>query len=351
MIANETYTIEWITVLRNKLGRKVDPKMIEKVINALVLLEQLRTNEIDLIFKGGTSLLLTSKTPKRFSIDIDIITKHNDVDIKVALDKIVGNGLFIRWEADNDRKTVKEAPVTHYKIYYKSKVDANFGEEPILLDVLHSDNPYPKTIEYPIEHDWLQNEGDPVRVKTPVYDCILGDKLTAFAPKTTGILYTKERPVEIIKQLYDISFLFDQIADMSLVKDSYCRIVLEELEYRKLPLSYQDVLDDTIEACLTIASRAENNPEFQHLRKGIINITNFIISRFKIEEAIVAAGKIAYLSLLLKREDVVEVQKFQSPEQIRELSISNLEYNWLNKLKKSNPEAFFYWEKAIALKA
>lgn len=350
MIATRTYTLDWITALRSKLGRRVDPKMIEKVINALVLLEQLRTNEIDLIFKGGTSLLLTSKSPKRFSIDIDIITKHNDADIKEALDKIVGNGLFTRWEADNDRKTAFEAPVTHYKIYYRSKVDSNFGEEPVLLDVLHSDNPYPKLIECAIEHEWLQNEGEPVLVKTPVYDCILGDKLTAFAPKTTGILYTKERPVEIIKQLYDISFLFDQIEDMILVKDSYRRIVLEELGYRKLSLSYQDVLDDTIEACLTIAARAESNPEFKHLRKGIINITNFIISRFKIEEAIIAAGKIAYLSLLLKREEVVVIQKFQSPEQIRELNISNQEYQWLNKLKKSNPEAFFYWEKAIALK-
>lgn len=351
MIATITHTLDWITAVRNKLGRKVDPKMIEKVINALVLLERLRTNEIDLIFKGGTSLLLTSKSPKRFSIDIDIITKHNDLDIKRALNKIVGNGLFTRWEEDNDRKTAFEAPITHYKIYYKSKVDTNFGEEPILLDVLYSDNPYPKLIECAIEHEWLQNEGDPVLVKTPVYDCILGDKLTAFAPKTAGILYTKERPVEIIKQLYDISFLFDQIEDPILVKDSYRRIVIEELGYRKLPLSYKDVLDDTIEACLTIASRAENNPEFKHLRKGIINITNFIISRFKIEEAIIAAGKIAYLSLLLKREEVVVIQKFRSPEQIKELNISSQEYQWLNKLKKSNPEAFFYWEKAIGLKA
>ncbi|MBK8786381.1 MAG: nucleotidyl transferase AbiEii/AbiGii toxin family protein [Chitinophagaceae bacterium] len=69
MIKPSTYTFEWITGLRVKLGKKVDPKMIEKVINALVLLEQLRLNKLDLIFKGGTSLLLTAKSPKRFSID------------------------------------------------------------------------------------------------------------------------------------------------------------------------------------------------------------------------------------------------------------------------------------------
>jgi hypothetical protein len=39
-------------------------------------------------------------------------------------------------------------------------------------------------------------------IAMPTFDAILGDKLTAFAPKTTGILYSKNRSVEIIKQLY-----------------------------------------------------------------------------------------------------------------------------------------------------
>ncbi len=351
MILSATYTLDWITAVRGKLGRKVDPKMIEKVINALVLLEQLKINGIDLIFKGGTSLLLTSKSPTRFSIDIDIITQHKDTDIQTALDKIVGVGLFTRWEPDNERKTAPEAPVTHYKAYYESKVDKSYGEEPILLDVLHTANPYPKVFECTIEHDWLQTEGEPVLVNIPLHDCILGDKLTAFAPKTTGILYSKNRPVEIIKQLYDISYLFDQIENIQLVKKSYQRIVMEELAYRKLDMSYQNVLDDTIEACLALASRDEKNKDFIHLRTGIVNITNFIINRFKIEEAIAAAGKVAYLCMVLKSDQDIAIQKFQSPEEIRELSIDTKEHNWLNKLKKSNPEAFFYWEKALAIKA
>ena len=63
-----------------------------------------------------------------------------------------------------------------------------------------------------------------------------------------------------------------------------------------------------------------------------------------------AAGKIAYMCLVLKSEEEIVIEKFKSPDQIRELTITNPEFNWLNKLKKSNPEAFFYWEKAIALK-
>ncbi|MBK8786382.1 MAG: nucleotidyl transferase AbiEii/AbiGii toxin family protein [Chitinophagaceae bacterium] len=282
---------------------------------------------------------------------IDIITNHTEKEITAVLDKIVGHGLFTRvGKPDNERKTAMEAPVTHYKLYYESKIDTNYGEEPILLDVLHMPNPYPKVIDYPIEHEWLESEGETVFVKIPVYDCILGDKLTAFAPKTTGILYSKQKPVEIIKQLYDLSFLFDQIESLPLLKESYLDVVAEELRFRGLSLSYQEVLDDTIEACVVIANRKPNDEEFKQLHRGIINITNFIIDRFKIEEVFVAAGKIAYLCLILKSDVEIVVEKFKTPDQVKELLITNPDFNWLNKLKKSNPEAFFYWEKAMALK-
>jgi hypothetical protein len=34
MIDNESHTIEWISGLRHKLGKRIDPKLIEKVIYA-----------------------------------------------------------------------------------------------------------------------------------------------------------------------------------------------------------------------------------------------------------------------------------------------------------------------------
>jgi len=147
--------------------------------------------------------------------------------------------------------------------------------------------------------------------------------------------------------LYDLSFLFDQIESLQLLKESYLHVVAEELRFRKLSMSHLEVLDDTIEACFVIANRNPNDEEFKHLHRGI---TNFIIDRFKIEEAIAAAGKIAYLCLILKSDDEIVVEKFKSPDQIKELTITNPDFTWLSKLKKSNPEAFFYWEKARALK-
>ena len=135
MINKETHTIQWISNLKNKLGRRVDPKLIEKVIWALTLLEQLRLKGLNFTFKGGTALLLATEKPKRFSIDIDIITEHSEEEIKMVLQKIVEENIFINWVDDNDRKHTPDAPIGHFKTYYESVVDGN--TEPILLDLLY----------------------------------------------------------------------------------------------------------------------------------------------------------------------------------------------------------------------
>jgi hypothetical protein len=72
------------------------------------------------------------------------------------------------------------------------------------LDILFEENPYQNVIETPINTPFIVQKGDVVKVKTPSFEDILGDKLTAFAPNTTGIPYFKgssSKSMEIIKQL------------------------------------------------------------------------------------------------------------------------------------------------------
>ncbi|MFN8435999.1 MAG: nucleotidyl transferase AbiEii/AbiGii toxin family protein [Cytophagales bacterium] len=346
MITEETYQINWIKNISSKIGKRGDPKMLEKVIYAFTLLEQLRKHGLNLIFKGGTSLLLAIPKPRRFSIDIDIITLEQKATIEEVLSNVIKDNLFTRWESDNDRKHHEDAPVLHYKLFYQSKISSHFGEEPILLDILLSENPYTVVHTVDIAHEWLAQLGDPLQVEVPTLEAILGDKLTAFAPHTTGILYTKNRPVEIIKQLYDIGFLFDLITDISVVRDSYLKVVRKEIEYRKLNSNFEEVLKDTFDTCLMLALR-ENNEQFNQLQIGINNITNFILDRFKIEDAIVAASKVAYITKLLSSNDNA-YEKYQDPTQVKEMEIIHPSFTKLNKLKKSNPEAFYYWVKTIS---
>jgi len=345
MIDKKSLTIEWITGLRGRLGKRIDPKLIEKVIYALAFLEQLRLNGLEFVFKGGTALLLATDSPRRFSIDIDIITREPESKIRDILDKISGLDMFIRWEDDNDRKHTPDAPVGHFKMFYKSVVDGH--EEPVLLDLLYAPNPYPQTREYPIKHNWLATSGEDTLVVLPTFEAILGDKLTAFAPKTTGILYSKNRPVEIIKQLYDIAYLFDRITGLEVVWNSYSKVVQEEIGYRKLEVNEDEVLKDTREACYTLAERNLKSEEFNHLQLGIKNFTNFTVGRFAIDEAITAAAKVAYLVTLLNNGKNQEIERFKNPLEIREWLIEDQEFNKLNKLKKTNAEAFFYWYKSL----
>ena len=345
MILSETYTIEWITSLKQKLGKRIDPKLIEKVIYALTFLEQLRLKNLNFIFKGGTALLLATETPKRFSIDIDIITEHSEEEIIVILEKISQLDIFTHWEDDNNRKHTPDAPIGHFKMFYKSVVDGN--TEPILLDILYTPNPYPEVRELAINHKWLATSGQDTIITMPTFDAILGDKLTAFAPKTTGILYTKNRPVEIIKQLYDIAFLFDNITNLDIVKSSYNKVVLEEIGFRKLEISAKEVLEDTWQACYILAERDTKSDEYNHLQLGIRNFTNFTIDRFSIDEGITAAAKVAYLTKLIQSEKAVKIERFKNPLEIKDWLIEDQEYNKLNKLKKNNPEAFYYWYKSF----
>lgn len=148
----------------------------------------------------------------------------------------------------------------------------------------------------------------------------------------------------MIKQLYDIVFLFDKITDLYVVRESYSKVVQEQISYQKLNMDASDVLKDTRLACYTLAERDTKSEEFKHLQLGIKNFTNFIIDRFSIEEAITASAKVAYLISLLNKEDQ-EIERFKNPLEIKDWLIEDQAYNKLNKLKKSNPEAFFYWYK------
>jgi predicted nucleotidyltransferase component of viral defense system len=117
MIAEETYQINWIKNISSGIGKRGDPKILEKVIYAFILLEQLRKQRLNLIFKGGTSLLLTISKPRRFSIDIDIITLEQKAKIEEILGSVVKDSPFTRWESDNNRTNYVDAPVIHYKLF------------------------------------------------------------------------------------------------------------------------------------------------------------------------------------------------------------------------------------------
>ena len=63
-------------------------------------------------------------------------------------------------------------------------------------------------------------------MKIPSVESILGDKLTTLATKTTGISYNSGKELELMKQLYDVDKLFnDLVKRFDGVNGGYVRVL------------------------------------------------------------------------------------------------------------------------------
>jgi predicted nucleotidyltransferase component of viral defense system len=348
MIHKDTFTADWLKTVSGRFGKTTDLKLLEKVVRALSLLEQLRVQKLDFVFKGGTSLILHFAQPRRFSIDIDVVIDRRPDNLQDVFDAIVATGAFNRWEDDSSRKGHQEMPVEHYKFYYDSQIDihASFGPEPILLDVLYAQAEYASIEEKPLVHPWLQTQTPNQAVRVPDLNSLLGDKLTAFAPNTTGVLYTKKRPLEVVKQLFDVALLIDHASNLDSVRKTFERLATQEIAYRQLTISTEDVLDDVFDTALVITKRDGKQPNFVFLQDGIKRLNSFVIGDFRIEQAILAGAKAAYLSRLL-RNGATSIERYTGVSQVTDWFITDPAYSRLNKLKTAQTEAFFYWYLAI----
>jgi len=351
MINKKSLNTKWITEVAAK-NRKSDPQLVEKVIRALLLLEGLVESNIDFVFKGGTSLMLKLGSTKRLSIDIDIIIPTKDDALLDKLENFIEDKGFTR-VALHERSANSNIEKAHYKFFYTPSFHSGRAEDNILLDILFEEVQYEQLEQIDIDSTFVIQENEPQKVTIPSFEDLLGDKLTAFAPETTGIPYEKNgrsKAMEIIKQLYDIGNIFDDIEDITTVATTFKKFALTELNYRDKGVDIQIVIDDIFETALTISTRGKDGKaNFAALQEGISQIKAFIFSEsYHIEKAIAHVAKAAYLVKLIEHEATTFV-RFSDPMEIKDWVIEQPFYTRLNKLKKSNPEAFFYWFKVYEL--
>ncbi|NLA23705.1 MAG: nucleotidyl transferase AbiEii/AbiGii toxin family protein [Bacteroidales bacterium] len=352
MINKENISIEWINEVA-KTNKATDKILVEKLIRALLLLEGLVLQKTPFIFKGGTALMLHLDSSKRLSIDIDIIISKQIDNLEEQLRITAEKQNFNKIEPQY-RDSVSRIKKEHYKFLYSPLYKTNKEEEYILLDILFEKNQYQNIIEIPIQSKFIPTIGENILVKIPSIEDLLGDKLTAFAPNTTGIPYFKKEDsmsMEIIKQLYDIDSLFDRAHNLKIVKETFSLFAKTELLYRNEKKTPEDVLEDIYQTALCIATRGiDGNGNFKELSAGIKRVSGFIFSEnYHVEKAILSASKAAYLSTLISHNhDTIE--KYVNPFQMKDWTISEPMNTKLNKLKKSNPEAFFYWYKILEIK-
>jgi len=201
MINPNTFTTEHIQNIRGETKR--DPALIERSIFALGLLEAISRSDLPFIFKGGTSLMLLLDNPRRFSTDIDIVVSPG-IDVDRYLSHAALIWPFVRMTEDIRDKN-NDIEKRHFKFSYSSPLAGN--DTTILLDILFEENPYSTVVTKYNDCELLLTEQPNISVQLPSANCILADKLTAFAPYTTGIKYGINKELENVKQLYDISSL------------------------------------------------------------------------------------------------------------------------------------------------
>ncbi|MFZ4402363.1 MAG: nucleotidyl transferase AbiEii/AbiGii toxin family protein [Bacteroidales bacterium] len=348
MIQKNCISNKWISEISS--ANKADKVLVQKLIRALILLEGLSESKIKFVFKGGTALMLLLNSTKRLSIDIDIIISEKYEDLKQLLSDIAIQKGFTRVE-EKQRKVLSGIAKAHYKFYFPCSLKTD-NEEFVLLDILFEDNHYSNLISTPIQSSFITQEGEILQTTTPDFNNIMGDKLTAFAPNTTGIPYfKKEKPMgqEIIKQLYDIGNIFEKIDDIAIIKEVFINFAKVELKYRNLGDDENIVLDDIVENCLSISLRQIiGKSNYEVLQSGLKQISNYIFSeKYYIEKATIHAARTAYLIALMQTG--TPIHRYNNID-MSDWIIEQPGNTKLNKLKKTNPEAFYYWFQYYSLK-
>ena len=332
-----------------------DPVLVEKTIHAFALLGYIVQLEENFVFKGGTSLLLHVPHIKRLSIDIDIIFGEGIEKFIKKIETIPGNTPFIRFE-ENERGHRGLPNRRHFKFFYNSSLSGK--EESILLDIVLDDPAHiPFTENKPIQTDLFEIETE-LQVKIPTIEGLIGDKLTAFAPHTIGVPFetvkNNSMTMQVIKQLYDIGELFDIASDFRNIQKSFDATFLKENGYRNSAFTREQVLQDTIDTCLSLLQIRlkgfKSNKVSDFLEDGIRKIASHLLNdNFAVDaKAKITASKIFCISNLLHNQKNFDFKNmlYQS-DKIKELTDVTLPvpYDRLNRLKPILSEAFYYlWQ-------
>lgn len=340
MLKKENFTEEHIRNLQSASHR--DPLLLERSVYAFGLLEAITRVGMPFIFKGGTCLMLMLERPMRLSTDIDIIVAPG-TDLNTFIEEAGKIFPFVSVE-EQVRKGKNNIEKRHFKVVYESPVMERSIY--ILLDVLFEDAKYKRLIAKPIKNELILTDGEDLTVQIPSVESILGDKLTAFAPHTTGILLNSNKDMEIIKQLYDVMTLIEVAEDFTEVRETYYSLVQDEIAYRGLDIGPGDALRDTYNAAVSIASRGKVSKEdYVSYLQGLRDVRSHIyVENFSAEEASKRVPVVMYLVACLLKN--VPFEKDIDPAAYLGAGFISDELKALKSLRKVAPAGY-----ACAVKA
>ena len=351
MVADQCFTIEWQTSKREELGG-CDPVLLEKTIHAFALLDALAARGLEFVFKGGTSLLLRLPHIRRLSIDADIYCQEPAEKLDSLLAEIGRTHPFTGMSED-DRGEHRVPARRHFKFSY-TQLDPRNPAPFVLLDVVHERNVYPRVERVALRTVFLESDG---ALLVPTVEGLLGDKLTAFAPNTTGVLLNEHRTMQFMKQVFDIGELFNAASDLPGVRAAYEGVFAAENGYRGGKFTTELALEDTFNTAYRIAqvgfTNAPNDGRDQLLDAGRRQVGSHLVGvKFRREEMKIAAAKAALLTSAFRAAAPPDFSMLQYNEtklaSLKDVKF-NAAYSAAGKLK-AIPEAMWLWSEALRLR-
>lgn len=359
MLTDRCFTREWIDQQATEL-RARDAQLVEKCIMAFEVVGRLAAAGLDFVFKGGTSLLLHLDPIRRLSIDADIVTPANLDEIQAVLRDITQSPPFVEpGFTYQDRRDRENPPTRYFQIHYVS--DYELRPRKIQLDVQLAGIGYDNLIQKPIESGLLEL-ANPQSVRVPTIEGLLGDKLSAFAPSTIGVLYEPQPrtpegrkpdpdPTRVLKHMFDVGELFAMAQDWTAVVSAYDNAFSIQNETRGGQFTRAQCLEDTIDAayhvgCLGVQPRVETD-RTEFFRGGIQPLNNHLMGpTFSVNTASIPAARAAVLAALIQSGNadvsLADLRQLPEPTEIRELPIDG-RFDAFARLWKLSPEAFYYW--------
>jgi len=345
MINPECFTYSWQTQKRSELGG-CDPVLLEKTIHAFALLDALAHAGLDFVFKGGTSILLRLPKIRRLSIDADIVCELPAADLDALLAEIGRVAPFTRMSEDF-RGADRLPERRHFKFFY-TPLDANNPGPFVLLDVVREADLYPKVEHVPLKTAFIEGDG---KLKVPTIEGLLGDKLTAFGPSTTGILLSERYAMQFMKQVFDIGVLFDAATDLTEVRAAYEAIFSAENGYRGGRFEIDEALRDAFDTAYCMAqvglSNAPIDGRCELIELGRRQLESHLVgTRFRREDMKVAAAKAALLTRAIRSDmNLADARYDESRRDFLKAFTFPADLSAIRRLK-AIPEAMWYWSLA-----
>ena len=149
--------------------------------------------------------------------------------------------------------------------------------------------------------------------------------------------------------MFDVATLAERMQNHKQFRATYDRAVVEELAFRGLELRKEEVLKDTIRACISIISRGEYDKEdYVEYLKGFRSLTDHILgNKFTPEIAADKACSVMCLAAgALTQTDYPKIANAAGYEKER---LAGDQYKRLAYIRKRNLEAYGYLVEATRM--